>query len=280
MKPIFIYPTTSIEKQPFEVVERKGIWHPDSIADGVAEAISIEYSRYCLKHFGAVLHHHLDKTLVKGGKAIIDYGIGKMDQPIKLIINGRISTQFNKSKIDSQKIQETAARQYLRKIFPNLEVNKWVEIESRTTNYSRNPVWYSPRNLDDLPEHKKVYASDTSAIVGWWPLSVTENLALKIERYFYQDNNIPKFDYLGQDIKILAVRQNKNLHLTLCVPFIATKTLNHKFYSKKLKELCSGLIKYGNQYLNNGYKLSIDINTQDKNLFQGSKRGIGHYFVA
>jgi len=31
---------TPIEKQETEIVERKGIGHPDSIADGVAESVS------------------------------------------------------------------------------------------------------------------------------------------------------------------------------------------------------------------------------------------------
>jgi S-adenosylmethionine synthetase len=38
-----------------EVVERKGSGHPDTLADGVAEAISRAYSRYCLDAFGAIL---------------------------------------------------------------------------------------------------------------------------------------------------------------------------------------------------------------------------------
>src|SRR3989344_5336899 len=34
----------SSNQQPVEVVERKGLGHPDTIADGIAESISIEYS--------------------------------------------------------------------------------------------------------------------------------------------------------------------------------------------------------------------------------------------
>jgi len=36
------------DKLQFEVVERKGLGHPDTLADGIAEAAEIEYCRYCL----------------------------------------------------------------------------------------------------------------------------------------------------------------------------------------------------------------------------------------
>jgi len=37
---------TPIEKQNTELVERKGIGHPDSIADGIAETVSRALSKY------------------------------------------------------------------------------------------------------------------------------------------------------------------------------------------------------------------------------------------
>ncbi|MET7278839.1 methionine adenosyltransferase [Kribbella sp. NPDC005582] len=43
------------------IVERKGIGHPDTLADHLAERLSRAYSRYTLDHFGAVLHHNFDK---------------------------------------------------------------------------------------------------------------------------------------------------------------------------------------------------------------------------
>jgi S-adenosylmethionine synthetase len=36
-----------IEDRPVEIVERKGIGHPDSLCDGIAERISVEYTRWC-----------------------------------------------------------------------------------------------------------------------------------------------------------------------------------------------------------------------------------------
>lgn len=65
----------------YEVVERKGIGHPDSIADAIAERISVDYSKYCIENFGIVLHHNLDKVAVLGGLSEMTFGHGKLVHP-------------------------------------------------------------------------------------------------------------------------------------------------------------------------------------------------------
>ena len=55
------------EEKDFEIVERKGVGHPDTLADALAEEISRVYSKYCLEKFGAVLHHNIDKLYIGAG---------------------------------------------------------------------------------------------------------------------------------------------------------------------------------------------------------------------
>jgi len=269
-----------MDNQPFEIVERKGIGHPDTLADGVAEAVSIEYSRYCLKEFGAVLHHHFDKTVIMGGQARIDFGIGEMIKPIRLVINGRVSSVFGDKKIDYPEIQKKAAKEYLSKTLPHLDIDKYVEIKSFSTSYSKSLVWYRPRSLDDLPEFKTPFVNDSSAIVSFWPLSYTEELVLEMEKYFYDENKKPKFNYIGHDIKILAIRNFKNIDLTLCVPFISSNTPNRNFYIEKLNAIKSELKRVAQNILKNKFKINIDLNTQDFSLLGKSKERSGYYFSA
>ena len=47
-----------IEDRPVEIVERKGIGHPDSLCDGIAERVSVEYTRWCEENLGGPLHHN------------------------------------------------------------------------------------------------------------------------------------------------------------------------------------------------------------------------------
>lgn len=90
----------SINQQPMEIVERKGLGHPDTIADGIAESISINYSKYCLEKFGAILHHNVDKISIIGSLCEADYGRGELKKPIKLILNSRMNKCFGNKKID------------------------------------------------------------------------------------------------------------------------------------------------------------------------------------
>lgn len=278
MKQLFIRKINPIDKQPFEIVERKGVGHPDTLADGIAEAVSIEYSRYCLEKFGAVLHHHFDKTLIMGGQAKIDFGIGKMVKPIRLIINGRVSSIFGKEKINYQEIQEKAAKEYLKNTLPHLNVEKNVQINSFSTSYSKSPVWYRPRNLDDLPEFRTPFVNDSSAIVSFWPLSSTERLVLAMEKYFYDDNKKPKFDYIGHDIKILAIRNFYDINLTLCVPFISQNTPSKEFYLSKLKFIQNELEKVARDIVGNKFKVNILLNAQDFGILTKTRKRSSYYF--
>ena len=280
MKQLFIDTTIPVDSQPFEIVERKGIGHPDTLADGVAEAVSIEYSRFCLKNFGAVLHHHFDKTVIMGGQAKIDFGAGEMIKPFRLIINGRVSSVFGGKKINYQEIQEKTAKEYLKRTLPHLDVDKWVEIKSFSTSYSRSPVWHRPRNLDDLPEFKTPYVNDSSAIVSFWPLSSTEKLVLEMEKYFYDRNKNPKFNYIGHDIKILAIRNFQNINLTLCVPFISSNAPNRSFYIEKLNFIHSELEKVVHNLLRDKFKVNINLNTADFALSGKTKERTSYYFSA
>jgi S-adenosylmethionine synthetase len=57
---------TPIEKQEIERVERKGVGHPDSMADGFAEAVSRALCNEYIKKCGTVLHHNTDQVEVSG----------------------------------------------------------------------------------------------------------------------------------------------------------------------------------------------------------------------
>ena len=72
MKPeIGLLEAPSPESLPFEIVERKGLGHPDTICDALTENLSRALSRVYLERFGAILHHNVDKVLLCGGAALL-----------------------------------------------------------------------------------------------------------------------------------------------------------------------------------------------------------------
>jgi S-adenosylmethionine synthetase len=67
-----------------EMAERKGIGHPDTICDSIAEEVSIALSKYYLNEFGSILHYNVDKALLVGGKSLPAYNGGEIVQPMEL----------------------------------------------------------------------------------------------------------------------------------------------------------------------------------------------------
>lgn len=270
-----------MNQQPIEVVERKGLGHPDTIADGIAESVSIEYAKYCLKNFGAVLHHNVDKIIVFGGQCNLKYGSGKLIKPFRILFGGRMSQSFGSKEIDIKTIQTITTKKYLQRILPRLNVNKDLEFHTFTSSSTKIPHWFSPRTIDDLPEHKNPHANDTATIVGFWPLSTTEQIVLTSEKYFYkyEPKIHPRFDFIGSDIKIMAVRKEYNVELTLCIPIHADKVKNQEMYFKYKSLIQSGLSEFLEEKFGKLLNISLKINTQDQKIKKDDDNGRGRYLT-
>jgi S-adenosylmethionine synthetase len=109
------------DSQPAEIVERKGLGHPDTLADALAERMSVAYSRHCLEHYGVVLHHNLDKLYLRGGHCQIGLGTFEMTEPTILTIGGRVSTSFADSPVGHRELFEQVARDYFGTVLPSFD---------------------------------------------------------------------------------------------------------------------------------------------------------------
>ncbi|MEU3197565.1 methionine adenosyltransferase [Streptomyces sp. NPDC006996] len=197
-----------------EVVERKGVGHPDTLADSIAELASIRYSEYCLREFGAILHHNLDKVAVLGGRARFGDTDGTYDRPVRVIFGGRISTSFAGRTIPVREILEDAAAEQLRTALPGFEHITW-QAQHETTDSSKFERWFAPHGLQDLPERPTAFSNDTAFLVGTAPRTTAETVALLTEAWFRQQ------PWAGSDIKALVIRDEHALTVTVCVPAVA-----------------------------------------------------------
>ncbi|MFI0188589.1 methionine adenosyltransferase [Streptomyces sp. NPDC017082] len=197
-----------------EVVERKGIGHPDTLADGIAELASIRYSRHCMDVAGAVLHHNLDKVAVLGGRAAFTDTDGVYDRPLRVVFGGRISTTFAGHPLPVRDILEQAAVDHLRTALPGFDRVR-LEVRHETTDSSKFPHWFAPRSLEDLPERPRAFSNDTAYLVGSAPRTATETVVLLAEAWFR------RLPWAGSDIKALAVRDGATWTVTVCVPALA-----------------------------------------------------------
>ena len=248
----------------YEVVERKGLGHPDTLADGIAEQIEIDYSQYCLNRFGIIPHHNFDKIIIRGGHSIQNFGGSDFIEPIKIIFLGRASKKCFDIPIPLFKIQKKAATKYLNRILPNLDVENYVEFETLTSDFTTKSNWFSPTTIEDLPEYKDVpKANDTATMISYWPLTISEELALMIEGYFYKlDINklpTPRFIQMGGDIKVMVVRNDLHYSIRINFPLIS-KFFNNEIESRLYVDKHVEKIK---EYVEQKYKklnYSIDYN--------------------
>jgi len=223
---------------PVEVVERKGVGHPDSLADALANEVSVNFSQYCLDHFGFVLHHNVDKLYIGAGHFKNDFGICERVNPIQVRVNGRMSNILGNIRIDIESIQGEAVSRYLFRVLPRLTAED-VEIVPNATQCTKVPHWFTPRSKEDVPDATTPKANDTSFCVCHWPPTPAESIAYRLERYFWEDKDgfaTPRFPEIGQDIKVLVLRQGQTIEVTLCVPTISTLTVSHQQYREVITE--------------------------------------------
>ncbi len=90
--------------RPVEIVERKGLGHPDTICDMLSEKFSVVLSKYYLERFGFVLHHNVDKALLSAGQSEPAFGGGRILKPIDLYLSGRATIAFKGERVPVREI--------------------------------------------------------------------------------------------------------------------------------------------------------------------------------
>jgi len=127
---------TPLERQRLEIVERKGLGHPDYICDAVMDQISIRLSKEYLEKAGVILHHNVDKSLLVAGEAEPRFGGGIVKQPILFIFGDRATSEVNGEKIDVEEIAVNVAKEWFRKNmrFVDPDQNRENSSENRTVS--------------------------------------------------------------------------------------------------------------------------------------------------
>ena len=115
-------------RRSFEVVERKGLGHPDTICDALAERLSAALCRFYLDRFGSILHHNVDKVLLRGGAAAPRFGGGEVTEPIEIYFAGRATASFRGVDVPIADLANQVAREFFRETFHTLDVERHVRV--------------------------------------------------------------------------------------------------------------------------------------------------------
>jgi S-adenosylmethionine synthetase len=219
--------STPVSEHKVEVVERKGIGHPDFICDAIMNEVSNELSKEYLKKFGAVLHHNIDKSLLVAGETQQKFGGGRIIYPMLLIFGDRATFEDGGETVAVSDIAIKTAKDWIRKNlrFVDPDRNLKYQIELRRGSAALNDIF---KRKGDM-----FVANDTSAAVGYAPFTQTEKIVLETETFLNSKQFKKRFPESGEDVKIMALRIKDDLHLTVAMPLIDRFVESEQDYFRK-----------------------------------------------
>ncbi|MBU4491309.1 MAG: methionine adenosyltransferase [Euryarchaeota archaeon] len=244
---------TPIEKQEIEIVERKGVGHPDSMADGFAEAVSRALCNEYIKKCGTVLHHNTDQVEVVAGRSHPEFKGGEMISPIYVLLVGRATKEFQDTKIATDTTAVKAAKHYLKTTLPDIDSEHDVIIDCKLGMGSTDLQGVFKRG-------KAPMSNDTSFGVGHAPFSEVEKIVYNTERQMVLNfkKDIPA---VGTDIKVMGMRKNDKITLTVACAMIGKYIDDQSHYFSIKEELCGKICDLAGGYTER--EVDVFLNTGD-----------------
>ncbi len=215
MKSVLITAPT-IDDNSVEIVERKGLGHPDTICDALAENLSRALCREYRRRFGYILHHNVDKALLCGGRAEPAFGGGMVLAPINIYLAGRAVTEVGGEAVAVEDIALENSRAWLRASLHALDPEHGVRLHTLIQPGSQDLTdLFSRRARGDIP-----LANDTSIGVGHAPLSPLKRLVLAIERSINATDRSCVNPAWGEDVKVMGIRRGNTVQLIVACAMI------------------------------------------------------------
>ncbi|MBP2189680.1 methionine adenosyltransferase [Nocardia goodfellowii] len=260
--------SASAETQPYELVERKGVGHPDTMCDAIAERASRRYSEYCLKQFGRVAHHWFDKVMLFGGEADIDYGRGDLTKPYTVLYAGKGAYSFGDQPIPLRELLFDAAAEVLSEVTTGFDPARHLTVQCEIVDHQgagRGHSRYRPQTLDDLIDigDPRLVSNDCNLLHGYAPLSRLEQLVLGVEQHINGAEFKRTNPDTGWDVKVFGSRFGEHFKLIVNMPFLASQisSLEHYFTRKQQCENQIGI--FSEQLL--GIRPDLLVNPTDRN---------------
>jgi len=257
---------TPIEQQNVEIVERKGIGHPDSVADGLSESVSRALCKMYIDRYDRILHHNTDETQVVGGQSAPKFGGGSILEPIYILLVGRATTEVNGERLPYRTTALKAAYEYMKKNFQHLDPDWDLTLDCR--------IGQGSIDLRGVYETRKRLSNDTSFGVSFAPLSETERLTLETER-FINGALKKKLPEVGKDVKVMSCREGDQINLTVAAAIVSPLVKDRDHYISVIDDLREAVADHATKCTCREVK--VDVNTADnynKDIFYLTVSGL------
>lgn len=263
---IFIESVNNIPtfKKRFEIVERKGIGHPDTICDLVMNQISVDLSKLYLKETGVIQHHNMDKALLVAGQSESNFGGGKIIKPMKMVLGDRATFDIGERKLPIGDFAIQTAKKWFEK---NLRFvnDEYVEYQVE--------IGVTSKELQSIFENTKSFAAnDTSVLVGYAPFTETESIVLNTEQHINSKQFKDNFPESGEDVKVMGFRDSNHVDLTIATAFVDRFISSENQYFQRKEEMLQEI----NEFLKKNYSMKI---TTNMNCLDSKNKGLSGLYL-
>ncbi|MEM1954814.1 MAG: methionine adenosyltransferase [Nitrososphaerota archaeon] len=254
-----------VAKRDVEIVERKGLGHPDYIIDAICELASVKLSRHYLERFGKILHHNLDKGLLVGGRAAPRFGGGELLESIQIIVAGRATTSVERGGVREEvpvgELILEAGREFIRNKFRFLDPDRHIVFDYKVKPGSADLV-----SVVEAEEEVPL-ANDTSFGVGFAPFSPLERLVYEVEATINSPQFKSRVKESGEDCKVMGLRTNNTVRLTVANGIVSHLTYDLDHYISVKEEIADAVRDLAAK-ITPEYEVKVDVNTADR-IFPG-----------
>ncbi len=227
-----------VARRRAELVERKGLGHPDSVCDALVETASLALNRMYLERAGAILHYNLDKALLAAGECRKGFGWGELTRPIEFIVGDRATFAVNGTTLPVEDVVRGAVDAWIAAHLPHVRAGRDLATRFVLATGSEELTRIF-RETDQA-----IVSNDTSGASGWAPLSPTEELVLSVERFLNGAEFKGRFPDTGQDVKVFAQRRDARVEPTVAMPMLCLATASEHAYFRRKKEIAAALTEH------------------------------------
>ncbi len=221
------------ERAPYapqvEFVERKGLGHPDTICDAVAEDLSRELALGYIKHTGSVQAFNVDKAILAAGSVEVGFGGGTHLKKARLIMVGKADLRRWQPDIDELRASVGA---HLATLLPDADIEAAFDVDVWLTQSSSDLSLVVSGREDDMDVP---LANDTSFAVASLPRSPLEETVLQVERTLNSDDFRARVP-VGRDIKVMGAI-GEVASITVASPILAARVGGRSEYDDAIVEV-------------------------------------------
>jgi S-adenosylmethionine synthetase len=152
--------------------------------------------------------------LLCGGRAVAEFGGGKVLAPIDVYLAGRATSQVGSDVMPLTEIAIEGSRAWLSASLHALDPERHVQIHNVIQPGSQDlqALFVRPSQLP--------LANDTSIGIGYAPMSALEQLVLAVEKHMNTRDRHRDHAAWGEDIKVMGIRQRSSVRLTVACAII------------------------------------------------------------